>query len=235
LLALSCVVVLVSAEDGERPDFSKMRIKELRKILDDRGVKCEGCSEKFHMVERVQEVWDQPVISKPEEASSPPADTPSPPADAPSDDGSNAKAPTESTEELLSRLKGMPGMENLKMFTANDLKNGKFPGGGGGYGDYGEPPKKTRAEHRKELIDFYVRFGLQYEEDKIEKALDKFKGKEQKMFRSLYKKYDAEIKAFWAKEADKAKEGTEQPEIKKDKKKEKKPDEDKPLAEEELR
>jgi len=75
------------------------------------------------------------------------------------------------------------------------------------------------------LISFYTRFGITYEDAKIEAALDKFKGKEQKMFRSLYKKYDKEIKEFWAKEAEKTKEGSH----------EQKKEEDKPLAEEELR
>ena len=43
---------------ADAPDFSKMRIKELRKILDDRGVECHGCSEKGHLVEKVPSVWN---------------------------------------------------------------------------------------------------------------------------------------------------------------------------------
>ena len=54
--------------------------------------------------------------------------------------------------------------------------------------------KKTRTELRQELVNFYTRFGIVYEDKKIGKALDKFKGKEGQMFESLYKKYDTEIK-----------------------------------------
>ena len=43
---------------ADAPDFSKMRIKELRKILDDRGVECHGCSEKGHLVEKVPSIWN---------------------------------------------------------------------------------------------------------------------------------------------------------------------------------
>lgn len=34
-------------------DFKKMRVKQLKQILADRGVECKGCSEKDEFVKRV--------------------------------------------------------------------------------------------------------------------------------------------------------------------------------------
>ena len=36
------------------PDFSKMRVKQLRALLAERGVECKGCAEKSNFVERVR-------------------------------------------------------------------------------------------------------------------------------------------------------------------------------------
>lgn len=36
-------------------DYSKLRVKELRKILDNRGVGCDGCLEKGDYVRKCQE------------------------------------------------------------------------------------------------------------------------------------------------------------------------------------
>merc|ERR1719409_198253 len=41
-------------EDGEI-DLKKLRVKALRKMLRERGVKCLGCTEKIHFIERVKE------------------------------------------------------------------------------------------------------------------------------------------------------------------------------------
>ena len=96
-------------------------------------------------------------------------------------------------DELLKNMKGMPGMENIKMFTADDLK-GMNPeqmaasmGGGGGGG--------RRRNWRRELVDFYTRYGLEDKIDGVDAALAKWKGRENKMMNALYKKYDAEIRA----------------------------------------
>ena len=37
------------------PDFAKMRVKELRAIVEDRGMQCKGCAEKADYVERAAE------------------------------------------------------------------------------------------------------------------------------------------------------------------------------------
>ena len=54
----------------------------------------------------------------------------------------------------------------------------------------------TRARYCQELVEFYTHFGLPYEFETIEKALDKFKGNEDRMIDALYQKYDREILAF---------------------------------------
>ena len=62
--ALACAA-LVLAED--KP-IEKMRVKELRAALADRGVECVGCSEKDHFVERLREVIDMPVVTEEDRA-----------------------------------------------------------------------------------------------------------------------------------------------------------------------
>mmetsp|Transcript_6584 Transcript_6584/g.15215 ORF Transcript_6584/g.15215 Transcript_6584/m.15215 type:complete len:196 (-) Transcript_6584:46-633(-) len=43
-------------------DVPKLRVKELRKFLYDRGVECVGCTEKPEFVKKVQESLDLPVL-----------------------------------------------------------------------------------------------------------------------------------------------------------------------------
>mmetsp|Transcript_15915 Transcript_15915/g.54308 ORF Transcript_15915/g.54308 Transcript_15915/m.54308 type:complete len:184 (+) Transcript_15915:35-586(+) len=46
---------------SELPDFGSMRIKQLRAILDERGVECKACSEKADLVQRARETYHLPV------------------------------------------------------------------------------------------------------------------------------------------------------------------------------
>jgi hypothetical protein len=46
-------------------DYSKLRVKELKKLLRERGVQCKGCGEKSHLVQRVQETIHLPVLPPP--------------------------------------------------------------------------------------------------------------------------------------------------------------------------
>lgn len=51
-----CSVKLpVKTESMEKKDISKLRVKQLKQILADRGVDCIGCVEKEEFVKRVQE------------------------------------------------------------------------------------------------------------------------------------------------------------------------------------
>lgn len=45
-------------------DFKKMRVKELRAIVEDRGMECKGCAEKADYVQRAAEVYHLPRIEK---------------------------------------------------------------------------------------------------------------------------------------------------------------------------
>ena len=46
-------------------DFSKLKMKALKKLLKDRGEKCEGCTDKSEFVAKVKEVFDKPIAAKP--------------------------------------------------------------------------------------------------------------------------------------------------------------------------
>ena len=102
-------------------------------------------------------------------------------------------------------MKGMPGMEGIKMFSGDDFKNmncapatpcthspcvshlqhpatadeqmGSMFGGGGGGG--GRPkPRKTRSQYKRELVEWYKRYGMEEKLEGVDAALDKWKGKE---------------------------------------------------------
>jgi hypothetical protein len=45
----------VEKKEGEVIDYNKLRVKELKILLDQRGVKCSGCTEKSDFVKRCQE------------------------------------------------------------------------------------------------------------------------------------------------------------------------------------
>lgn len=45
----------VKTDNMEKKDISKLRVKQLKQILADRGVECKGCIEKEDFVKRVQE------------------------------------------------------------------------------------------------------------------------------------------------------------------------------------
>lgn len=47
-------------------DLEKMKIKELRRLLEERGVDCIGCSEKAHLIEKVRESLHLPILSNDE-------------------------------------------------------------------------------------------------------------------------------------------------------------------------
>ena len=59
LLAFPLLVVC------QQPDFSSMRVKELKSILWDRGQACPGCLEKQEFVHRCAAVYHMPVQAKP--------------------------------------------------------------------------------------------------------------------------------------------------------------------------
>ena len=193
-----CVASLLSLLSGagatDEFDCKGMRVKQLRTFLAERGVKCEGCAEKSDFLALCEEHKDTPVVEQPEPKE------PEPPVG----DGKGEK----NIDDILSGLKGMPGMEGIKMFSGDDLKNMNYEQMGKQFGG-GKRPRKTKSQYRRQLVDFYKRYDLPYAEEKIDTAMDKFKGKEEKMFDKLYQKYDAEIKAYNEKEDEKYKDTPE--------------------------
>ena len=182
LVAVALGAVLVHGDDV---DCASMRIKELRKFLADRGLKCDGCAEKADYVSMCNENKDTPL--KPAE--------PAPEPKGGDPEGGDPGAGKQSIEDMLAGLKGIPGMENVKMFGADDLKNMGPDGMGNVFGR--RPP--DREHIRKEMVDFYTMYGLEDKLDGVDAALDKFKGKENKIMPKLYKKYKENIDAYYAK------------------------------------
>eukprot|EP00349_Pseudokeronopsis_sp_Brazil_P000367 CAMPEP_0202960108 /NCGR_PEP_ID=MMETSP1396-20130829/4264_1 /ASSEMBLY_ACC=CAM_ASM_000872 /TAXON_ID= /ORGANISM="Pseudokeronopsis sp., Strain Brazil" /LENGTH=174 /DNA_ID=CAMNT_0049679097 /DNA_START=110 /DNA_END=634 /DNA_ORIENTATION=+ len=45
----------VEKKEGEKVDYNKLKVKQLKAILDERGVKCVGCSEKADFVKKCEE------------------------------------------------------------------------------------------------------------------------------------------------------------------------------------
>lgn len=45
----------VEKKEGEEVNYNKLRVKQLKTLLDQRGVKCSGCTEKSDFVKRCQE------------------------------------------------------------------------------------------------------------------------------------------------------------------------------------
>lgn len=95
-------VVLAACAAQENIDCDAMRIKELRIFLQDRGLRCDGCAEKADFVAMCHGNKDAPIKREPEQQSQ---------------DASNEPKDEKNIEDLLASLKGMPGMEGIKMFT----------------------------------------------------------------------------------------------------------------------
>jgi hypothetical protein len=93
--------LLASAAADDDVNCSKMKVKELRVFLADRGLKCDGCAEKADFVAMCEANKDAPLKPKVEEA---PKEEPK---------------KKEDIEDILAGMKGMPGMEGIKMFTVN--------------------------------------------------------------------------------------------------------------------
>jgi hypothetical protein len=172
-LAPLLVALLVGAD--QEVDCSAMKTKQLRQWLAARGLSCSGCAEKSDFVNMCEANKAAPLVES------------KPPEPELKDD--------KSIEDLLASMKGIPGMEGIKMFTADDLKNmdpeqmGSAFGGG-----RGKARKRSRSEWKKDLVDFYTRYDLPDKIDGIDAALDKWKGRESKMMDALYKKYDDVIR-----------------------------------------
>jgi hypothetical protein len=50
-----CVAPKVEKKPGEAVDYNSMKVKDLKAILEQRGAKCTGCTEKADFVKKCQE------------------------------------------------------------------------------------------------------------------------------------------------------------------------------------
>lgn len=62
LLVVACVLVTLSSASLTEQDFKKMKIKDLRTFLDERGLTCVGCQEKSDFVRMAYANQDTPVV-----------------------------------------------------------------------------------------------------------------------------------------------------------------------------
>ena len=46
--------IKIEKKEGEKTDYNSLRVKQLKTILDQRGVKCSGCTEKLNVFWRVR-------------------------------------------------------------------------------------------------------------------------------------------------------------------------------------
>lgn len=97
LRALVVVVLFFSAVAEDDVDCASMKTKALRKLLARKGQSCVGCAEKEDFVKMCEEWKDAPDV----EPAPKPKET---------DEGKE-----KSIDDILASLKGMPGMENIKV------------------------------------------------------------------------------------------------------------------------
>eukprot|EP00756_Hemistasia_phaeocysticola_P001738 Hpha_TRINITY_DN11211_c0_g1::TRINITY_DN11211_c0_g1_i1::g.167673::m.167673 len=64
VLVVAAVFPVVVAEAPTQDQLMKKKVRELRDMLDERGVVCEDCYEKTHLVSRVIETYDMPKKNK---------------------------------------------------------------------------------------------------------------------------------------------------------------------------
>jgi hypothetical protein len=128
LFLMSAVVLAASSEDAAAEDpmvtVNAMNMKQLRAALSDRGVDCDGCSEKSEYRSRLLANWDLPV----KRATSAP---PQPPKQQDDDNGgldadlieqlrSSARKQKREKDDLRAKLR-KAGI-NAEMFDGNDLE-----------------------------------------------------------------------------------------------------------------
>jgi hypothetical protein len=92
-----------------KQELKTLPIKKLKLMLEERNVKCLGCNEKEHYIDRAYETQNLPIVEK---------KTTTPPKN----DGGKSNQDKENIEEVLEQLK-KGGFGNTKVFTADDMKN----------------------------------------------------------------------------------------------------------------
>ena len=143
-----CCGVFGQDDDASIPesiDFSKMRIKQLKKFLHERGLECKGCAEKTDYVKMAMANEHAPLVEKKRPDKEPKSGG--------SSYGGDAKM-----EDLLAQMEKM-GMKG-NVFSKDDLekmnKDGKgyedmFKSGGAG-GNF-NPPKRPKSKKNKNSFE----------------------------------------------------------------------------------
>ena len=197
------LLALLGARGDDDVDCKGMKGKQLRQWLAARALKCDGCAEKADFVALCEANRDAPLA------------TPSPAADS---DGPRVRTPGQEKDadinELLKSMKGMPGMENIKVMTPDDIlkstkddfmrpppsggrpagkrerpkRDAKRGGGGGGDDEIGALGRPV-SSWREELVDFYTKYEILARLDGVDEALAKWRGREDEMMAAVKKKY----------------------------------------------
>ncbi|KAG8468864.1 hypothetical protein KFE25_007382 [Diacronema lutheri] len=107
------LLALLGCAAANEVDCGSMKSKELKQFLARKGKKCEGCAEKADFVQMCEQSVDLPDL--PEEQQ-PTAHKAKGKSGASADDGKE-----KSIDDILASLKGMPGMDNIKVFRPGDL------------------------------------------------------------------------------------------------------------------
>jgi hypothetical protein len=160
----------MSDEDLMQADVSKLRVKNLKRILEERGVKCTGCKEKEEYVKKAQQLVDklQNDVLDGNDAGGDEEAAPTPKKEKKEKKKKKEKAKKSKDEELddlLKNMKDIPGMGNFKTFSADDINNmnpddlyGDMDKGGSkkkkSKKDKKDPPKEeTEAEKKKRWLE----------------------------------------------------------------------------------
>ncbi|GJP55543.1 hypothetical protein CLOM_g14503 [Closterium sp. NIES-68] len=147
LLVLLLVLPLIAGEEQSASagnadvDLTKLRVKELKRMLEERGVECQGCIEKEHLVSHLRETIHLPLLTEEERRQRQQKDAPK---KAPSSDSSSGDdfdwsggkgrfdevKPGDSSskdadiQKILEKLKASGSFgDKIKMFSAKDFEN----------------------------------------------------------------------------------------------------------------
>ena len=108
--------------------LEKMKIKELLALLTERGVECKNCrgAEKSHIIGQVRDAIHLPKNTKKAEDKK---------RNAAKARSGREGGKDEGVEDILAKMKGMPGMENIKVFGRDDIDKMMKDGNWGGTRD----------------------------------------------------------------------------------------------------
>ncbi|CAI5488774.1 unnamed protein product [Closterium sp. Naga37s-1] len=130
LIAL-LVILPLAAADGQSAsggsadvDLTKLRVKELKRMLEERGVECQGCIEKEHLVSRLRETIHLPVLTEEERQQRQPKEASKKAASSDSSSGDDPSSKDADIQKILEKLKASGNFgDKIKMFSAKDFEN----------------------------------------------------------------------------------------------------------------